>query len=612
MCGLVGVFGENLQSKDEEAFKDGLIASQLRGQASTGIGVVRGKKLKASFLKAAADATAFVNDRSVKEFFGQLHGARVLMGHTRWPTTGAINNRNAHPFLHGHILLAHNGGVWNKEYIDRENRRKFDVDSEAFAYMVSQIGLTEALRKAHGGFALSFVDTNAKTFTLFRDNTRPLFWTKRKHADTYYYASEPGILHWVLGRNDLEHGEIRNIGVDWSVIYDFKTKSITERRVNYSRTYGPWTGNRSYRDNNGRPEIVDAQEDSRGHWSVPACGWPMNDDEQPQLSDEARARLAEIEGDQAPFVPTEQGGKSEAKKEPVASHSSADTSVLLLPKIMLNKGPQGDGLDFIKKWNVRLDDLIEAFVFDYKLPRDAHKSGLVICLAYVVHGGLDDDGGMPAEVRVYGIKEEDVDKLIPDMGGVFATKVVGCFWESNIVKNKDGKDEEKGMYVLHTCGLIKPGDYKEGEVVKPNLKGRIQPRIIVMHPTERRNQINNAIKKLENEFHATGGSTFLDPPAPANSQDRPAVIPGVTNVMEKSKQDKLNAHNARIQNALVMKHDDEVDGPEGKKVTFKRWLELTKYGCSYCSTDLTPKTTIWLGDFPAHHDCLENIKRVNK
>lgn len=56
-------------------------------------------------------------------------GSDVLMGHTRFATTGKHTIANAHPFSIGGLVGAHNGIVYNHDQLNRQFRRNCAVDS---------------------------------------------------------------------------------------------------------------------------------------------------------------------------------------------------------------------------------------------------------------------------------------------------------------------------------------------------------------------------------------------------------------------------------------------------------------------------------------------------
>lgn len=82
---------------------------------------------------------------------------RLVMGHTRKRTMGAISIENAHPFEIGKIIGAHNGMVYNhtdlkRKYTDRE---KFEVDS---MHLFAHINEDKDMAEIEGYGAIEFFE----------------------------------------------------------------------------------------------------------------------------------------------------------------------------------------------------------------------------------------------------------------------------------------------------------------------------------------------------------------------------------------------------------------------------------------------------------------------
>lgn len=67
-----------------------------------------------------------------------------LLGHNRYATIGEKNYVNAHPFLVGDVVGAHNGGISNHLALNRKYERTFTVDSQhIFAQLEDGLDLSE-------------------------------------------------------------------------------------------------------------------------------------------------------------------------------------------------------------------------------------------------------------------------------------------------------------------------------------------------------------------------------------------------------------------------------------------------------------------------------------
>lgn len=204
MCGIVGVVGL-ITATDEKVFKQLLEVDSLRGRHSTGVikvssgGVVETRK-------KAIDGMDFVKlegkwiDSGVK---------RVLIGHNRYATKGAINDVNAHPFTHGHIHGVHNGTLSTQYGL--KDYTKFQVDSDNLFYDMAHNGLRETAKKISGAWTIAMYDEQEKMFNLFRNTQRPMSVALSKDGSKMYFASEDTMLEWVLERNGVEYRDILNL-----------------------------------------------------------------------------------------------------------------------------------------------------------------------------------------------------------------------------------------------------------------------------------------------------------------------------------------------------------------------------------------------------------------
>lgn len=161
MCGIVGILGTKPVAID---LVDALKRLEYRGYDSAGVATVENGHLER---RRAEGKLRNLADRLVVE---PLSG-RAGIGHTRWATHGAPNERNAHPHMTDKVSVVHNGIIENFRELKDELLRagiKFesDTDTEVVAQyityeMCNGADPTEATRRVlgriRGAFALAII-----------------------------------------------------------------------------------------------------------------------------------------------------------------------------------------------------------------------------------------------------------------------------------------------------------------------------------------------------------------------------------------------------------------------------------------------------------------------
>src|SRR4051795_4606974 len=165
MCGIVGYVGAQ---QAEGVVIDGLRRLEYRGYDSAGIALVRD-----GHIEARKRAGKLANlDKALAD--DPLPESSTGIGHTRWATHGAPNDRNAHPHLgaKGRVALVHNGIIENFAPLRSELERAAaelvsETDTEIAAHLVEREldgggTLTEAMQRVcrllDGAFTLVAVD----------------------------------------------------------------------------------------------------------------------------------------------------------------------------------------------------------------------------------------------------------------------------------------------------------------------------------------------------------------------------------------------------------------------------------------------------------------------
>lgn len=172
MCGIVGASSKDVIDPSEVRIL--LLLAQDRGGDSTGLAIPD------EIIKKAESADEFVS-RHIPE-------TNQFIGHTRAKTTGAISDRNAHPFKVGSLVGTHNGMIsnWFKLKKD-EGINDIEVDSEIIWHLMGKYGLEETIPKLQGSFALAWLDSD-NDLNLYR-HSNPI-WIGRKQGSLYYGSNK--------------------------------------------------------------------------------------------------------------------------------------------------------------------------------------------------------------------------------------------------------------------------------------------------------------------------------------------------------------------------------------------------------------------------------------
>ncbi len=132
MCGIVGYWGPE---KPKKVILDGLRSLEYRGYDSAGVAIFDSSKLKV--VRSPGKLSQLEEKIKSSEFTGPSG-----IGHTRWATHGAPNEKNAHPHKVGSIAVVHNGIIENYIEIKEKLAKKkimpsSDTDSELIAHLLS-------------------------------------------------------------------------------------------------------------------------------------------------------------------------------------------------------------------------------------------------------------------------------------------------------------------------------------------------------------------------------------------------------------------------------------------------------------------------------------------
>jgi hypothetical protein len=197
MCGIFGTFSNfTIDATQTKVFDDMLRAGVVRGEDGTGIMSVSGtyKKLEPDYIKIGGTPYELMRDKIYAPFMNRASKGKILVGHHRAATKGAITTDNAHPFMRDHICMVHNGTI--RSGIDM---KKHAVDSDGLCALVAEKGPAAAFSSISGAYACVWWDSKKQNLFFLKNDERPLHMiTVRMNT---YFASEWGMLSWLVSRH---------------------------------------------------------------------------------------------------------------------------------------------------------------------------------------------------------------------------------------------------------------------------------------------------------------------------------------------------------------------------------------------------------------------------
>jgi predicted glutamine amidotransferase len=237
MCGIVGCVmkhSSGFYKQTEDTFFQLLYVDALRGEDSTG--VIGVEKTGVFHIMKEANTSAWVGPQIQTSTIGKAmyKEGKAYIGHNRKMTVGKVSDETAHPFVvDKEFALVHNGTLYNHESL-----AKTEVDSEALAITFAKAfeeenfkeALEETIPKINGAYAVALYDQRHNAVRLLRNKERPLAIAETHNA--WYFASEPGMLYWILSRNnylkqDLE--SIKMVPVDTVVSFNLEGFQTTKK-----------------------------------------------------------------------------------------------------------------------------------------------------------------------------------------------------------------------------------------------------------------------------------------------------------------------------------------------------------------------------------------------
>lgn len=218
MCGITGIIFKTPPTEKQLKTAKGLFTkllgrNQIRGHYATGVALLQNGQAPLLHKESIA-ALDFVKGEGYRSTLAEAgEDTAAIMGHTRWPTQGALTWANNQPILYDRIVGVHNGHISNDHAIFSRLglKRHGEVDSEAvFAAACHLLDGPSCKARAEKAQDIGNLLQGRATVVLM-DHTRPSeFLVIKKHnpisivfvpsLGAFVYTSQQDHLDGVLGR----------------------------------------------------------------------------------------------------------------------------------------------------------------------------------------------------------------------------------------------------------------------------------------------------------------------------------------------------------------------------------------------------------------------------
>ncbi|MFL6091018.1 MAG: glutamine--fructose-6-phosphate transaminase (isomerizing) [Aeromicrobium sp.] len=229
MCGIVGYVG---QRSALDVVLGGLQRLEYRGYDSAGVALVAdgdGESVLAMAKKAGklANLIEALDERP-------LPTAHTGIGHTRWATHGAPNDRNAHPHLSGRTAVVHNGIIENFAPLRQElesagHEFLSETDTEVVAHLLAdELQRTAALpdavravcRRLEGAFTLVIADADHPDMVVGARRNSPLV-VGRGEGENFLGSDVAAFIEYTREAIELGQDQVVVITPDAITVTDF-------------------------------------------------------------------------------------------------------------------------------------------------------------------------------------------------------------------------------------------------------------------------------------------------------------------------------------------------------------------------------------------------------
>ena len=235
MCGIFAYLGKKNSIK---ACLNGLKLLEYRGYDSAGIAAIKNGRL--INFKASGKIACLEKKLNIKNL-----NLDIAIGHTRWATHGAANDKNAHPHFDEkkNIAIVHNGIIENYDILKKDLKAKgFKFRSETDSEVIAQLlyknyknDLLEAtlqtLREVKGSLAIAVIHKNHPDEIVCATRESPLAIGFDDKKTEFIISSDPNAF---FGRNlnviFLKNDEIAHIKQKELKVINLKKQLILKKQ----------------------------------------------------------------------------------------------------------------------------------------------------------------------------------------------------------------------------------------------------------------------------------------------------------------------------------------------------------------------------------------------
>lgn len=256
MCGIGGyavfVDSKNYLHTDGalKRFVTDLVSmNTIRGADSTGIYGYDLSKLEYFLDKKLMPGHKYSNE--ISRLPKSMSGYHLVMTHNRKATVGGITLPTAHPLKYNNVVLTHNGTMGGyhslkEKAVEVKLRSHISSDSMLLTYMLGQYTLDSFINEFWGAYAITYHYVN-DPFKLYiaRNEERTLYTSYIKYSDNkakydaITWASEAGMLSWLLDRHGIEHTRPKEVEPHTLFIHDLKNRKVNKKEIPKIQTAAP-------------------------------------------------------------------------------------------------------------------------------------------------------------------------------------------------------------------------------------------------------------------------------------------------------------------------------------------------------------------------------------